>query len=457
MAHTDDIAEKVADLLIDQTARAANTGLDISHKAAKSLGVLTQKGLNKLLEDSKKSKELKRLLGIEGEITPAEMSELVKHLSLRSSTIRVTDSDARDFENLLRQNHVLYAKMNIKDDNAKMFIFLNHDREKISNLGTVMRANRGLVTEVRPDLYINQLAPENVQVIDGLDAVELELFRHYSRYEKLLYTAIQRGDKFSIVFEDKEEEKARKALLHTGWDLTGYNGARNREQIEYRLKGRTAIRIAIDEAERELFIVNKNRPSEYINITSEDFASYKQGKKIASVPRSNPDFYTRCLSAAEGMDGAVILTADEFHPDMTPEELADRRTIDLFAAQYEELLEMDHQNSLISLVAMKSGMDDDYNATWGLWDPSVSYSEFSGYEYIMDDEERDAREQEFEHFKKAAYYVQDNYDVQSVHLDERSVDFLIQKAEEKRKSQSYPGPARTESQKQAEQEESFDM
>lgn len=450
MAHTDDIAEKVVDLLVDQTARAATTGLDVGKQLAQGAGVLTQKALEKLLKKSKEDKELHKLLGVEGEITPAQMTELVKKLGLKSSTVRVANSDSQEYETLLRQNRVMYAKMNIKDDNAKMFIFLNQDREKIQNVATILQANRGMVTEVKPDLYFNQLAPENVRLVDGLDRAEMELFRHYARYESLLFTAIRQGDKYSVVFENKDEPKARKALLHVGWDLTGFNGARNREQIEYRLKGRTAVNIAIETGERDVYVVSKNRPQDYIAITDEDLSIYKQGKKLSTVSRSHPDFYTRCMSALEGMEGGVILTENQFRTNLTREELEDYRTIDLFDRQYDELMEMDHQNSLIDLVAMKSSLDDDHDATWGLWDPSVSYSEFSGYEFFMDDEEREAREVEFEHFKKAAYYAQDNYAMQDVHLDEKNVDFIIMKAEEKRKAQSGPDRSRGREEKEPE-------
>ena len=100
------------------------------------------------------------------------------------------------------------------------------------------------------------------------------------------------------------------------------------------------------------------------------------------------------------------------------------------------MIQMDEANRLANLVAMKAGLDNDHNATWGLWDPSVSYSEFATYEYITDEDERDARVHEFDHFKQAAYYSEYHHVTYDVDLQEKNVDYIIAKAEEKRRQQS---------------------
>ena len=445
MAHTEDIAEKVAGLLLDQTARAANFTIDTGTTLVKGAGVLTRQSLEKLTKQSKKNKEMEMLSKIEGEVSALQLNEFAKHLGLASSTVRVATSDVKDYETLLRQNGVMYAKADVKDDDAKLFIFLTQDQDKIQNVYEVLNANRGRLTEVKPDLYIKNLAPENVRVVDGLDPVEMELFRQYARYEGLLFTALQRQDKYALVYSAEDEKKARNALLHVSWDLTGYNGARNREQVMYRLMGRSAAMISAEEGRRELYIVSRENPGNFVEITSEDYAVYKNNKKVSSVARGTPDFFTRCMAAIDGIASAVVLDEQAFHHGMTPEELEGYHTLDLHARDYDMLLEMNEQNSLINLAIMKSGLDDEHNATWGLSDPSVSYSDFASYEYIMDDEEREARAVSFEHFRDAAFYGEGRYTVQDIHLDEKNVDYIIAKAEAKQKgfNQSTPQRAHT--------------
>ena len=450
MAVTDDIPEKVADLLLEQTARAATTAVNTTASMVEGAGVITNDVLQKIYKDL----QTRKLLGKTGEITPLEMTDLIKKLHEKSSTVRVDDRDARDYEELLKQQDLLYAKMDIKDDAAKMFVFLNRDMEKIENIATVLSARRGKVNEVQADLYFKSLAPDNVRLVDGLDPAEMELFRHYSRQEGLLYTVLPRDGKYAVLYGTEEEKKARKTLLHVGWALTSADGARIREQVEYHLEGRSMLQIEAEQAEHEFYLVNQKYPGHFIHITLDELEVYKGGKRLSTLSRGRSDFVDRCMALCESMQSAVVLQKEEFHPGMTREELQNHRTLELLPADYDEMIEMDHQNDFINLVALKSGMDDEHNATWGLWDPSVSYSEFSAYEFIMDEEERDAREREFEHFKSAAFYAKDHYLEQEIHLDEKNIDYIIAQAEEKRKRYLEAG-AKYQSSKEQENEPLF--
>lgn len=440
MAQTDDIAEKVADLLLDQTARAANFTYDTGATLVQGVGVMADKTFKNLSEKAQKHAELLKLLSVQGEITPTQMDLLAERLGLGSYTNKVTNSDAEEYETLLRQSGIMYAKMAIKDDNAKMFIYLNRDTDKVLKIAEAYKAKRGSLFEVRPDVYFNSLAPENVRLADGLDAVELALFRKYSRLEEILYTAIKRGDKYAIVYSAADEQKAKKALLHVAWDLTGHNGARNREQVVYHLAGYDSVRLSALDAQRELYIVSNRDPGNYAHITADDLSIFNQHKNVRSIPRNSPDFFEKCRTLVEGIDGAVVLDEQQYDPALTAEDLSRFPTIDLHDPQYDILVEMEMQNRLINLVSMKSAMDDEHNDHWGLSDPSVSYSEFSGYEYIMDSEEQEARAAEFEHFKQAAFYGDGRFIVQDVHLDEKNVDYIIAQAEAKR-SNYYMEPA----------------
>lgn len=436
MASTDDIAREVVNILLEQVLKGAGMAVDVAPKAWKGLKDFASVNISQLTEMIKRDQEFKKMANTEGEISVAQMNEYIRRFSERSSSFSVGDADAKDYDQLLKEQGVVYAKWDMKDDNCKQYMVLNKDLEKVENATKILMARRGQVTELNAKLYFNSLSPDQVHVVEGLSAAEMELFRHYAREQGLLFTVITKREGDMVVCSKKDIKKARRALLNTGWALTSANGAKIREQIEYRLEGRTAINIAAEEGQRELYIVSRNDPSQFVHISSEDYAVYKHNKQISTSSRSDPDFYAKCISSCEGLIHPVVMSAEQFYAGFTQDELQNAPTIDLFPEGYDDQMEMDEVNRLINLVALKSGLDNEHNATWGLWDPSVSYAEFAAYENIQDQEEREGREYTFNHFKKAAFYSQDNHDSYDVDMKEKSVDYIIAKAEEKRRQQA---------------------
>lgn len=436
MAGTDDIAREVLKLLFEQILKASGLAADVIPKALQGLGDFSSTTMSGLLDELKKDRDLQKLLGLEGEISMTEMTDIVHRFGERSQAIQIGDADAADYEGLLKEQGVPYAKMDRKDDNCKTFVFLTKDLEKVENATRILQARRGQVTELNPKLYFNGLSPDQVHVVEGLSAVETELFRHYAREEGLLYTLIPKREGDIMVCNVSDAQKARRALLYTGWALTGANGARVREQVEYRLAGRSAMNISAEEGERELCIVSKTNSGHYVKITADDFELYKNDKKVSSVPRSDPDFYAKCIATCESLSHPVVMTAAQFQAGFTQEQLQNAPTIDLFPVVHDDVIEKDQANRLANLVSMRQGRDAASDATWGISDPSVSYSAFSAYENIIDAEELEAREHEFEHFKSAALFSQQNHTTYDVDMKEKSVDYLIAKAEEKRRQQT---------------------
>lgn len=431
-----DVAKQVADLLLDQGVKISPAVAQLIMVLFEGFGGITSVSLGQVVDKIKENKDLKQLMDMEGEISAEKLTDIVKRFSENSLSVNVADRDAKEFDELLKEQGVLFAKADRKDDNCKLYMYLNRDRDKVENATQILQARRGLATELNAKLYFNNLSPDKVHVVEGLSAVELELFRHYARKDGLLFTTISRKEGEMIVCSVEDEKKARKALLYTGWALTGPNGARVREQVEYRLAGRTAINIAAEEGSKELYIVSRNDPGSFVHISADDFVVYKHNKQIGAGSRNDPDYYAKCLSSCDALAHPVILTQEQFQFGVTAEELEQAPSIDLFPVFYEDMVEIDQINRLTNLVARKAALDDEGNATWGIHDPSVSYSAFASYENIMDAEEREAREYEFEHFKQAALYSQQNHTSYDVSMKEKSVDYIIARAEAQRRQQS---------------------
>lgn len=452
MAYTEDIPEKVADLLLDQAPRAAGVALTVGEQTARGIGAMTENALNKITQKRKAKNQMEQLRNLKGEISVPSMNELIRTLGMKSRTIRIADSDAKDFDELLRKQHVVYTKMTSKDDDATMYVFLERDQKEVEAARTALFAHRGQVQELQPDLYFSNMAPDNVRSINGLDAVETALFRHYAREQGLLFTVLNRGDKNLVVYDQKDRAKANKALGYMSWDLTGANGAKYRKQVEYHLEGHNKIRMCIEEAERELYIVSRDNASNFIRLTSADYTLYKAGKPVATYERAlTPDFETRVMAACDGLRGPMVLDVDDFVEGMTFDDLMDFPTMDLHVPDYEGEVEQSKVNGLANLIAMKYAIDNEGNTPWGVADPSISYSEFSGFEFIMDTDEREARAREFEHFVKSNFYGQDHYEMEDIKLDTKSVDYIIAQAEKKRDAQAGPAPERKEPARTTEQ------
>ena len=438
MAYSDDIAEKLFQMFLEQGSRAGSFVLDTGYNTVKSVGSMTRAFLEEYLKNAADKGEIEALKSLTGEVDMLRMNEVIKRLGLSSNTMSVADCDANDFEQLLKQQDILYAKFNMTSDNRKVFVYLNKDSSKVKEAADMLYAMRGMVSEVPPNMYFKNLAPETVRTVDGLDEVETELFRHYARQQGFLYTFIpQENGKNLLVFGKDDAYKARRSLLNVGWDLTGANGALYRKQVEYRLEGHNKIRYAIDEAERELFIVSRDRPDTYVHVTASDYTLYKAGKAITNVDRGHPDFDIRCLAACDSLDNPVVLEAHEFTPDLTAETLQARQTIDIHVPDYDEIAEM-HRVSVFADLAVKEGLDNEDNAPWGIGDPSISISEFSGMEFITDTDEREELRDEFERFKNAAWYAKEHYRTDEIKVDQRNLDFIIAKAEAKKRAAGEP-------------------
>ena len=224
MAVSDDISEKVANVLFEYLLRSANYVTDTAPNAIGAVGKAGEKAFSSVESFAKellKQADSKRYLEKDGEISAAEMNQAVKRLQSRARTIRIGDSDAKDFEAMLHAEKVLYAKIDMRDDNCKMFMYMDKDEEKIDSVSTALHARRGTITELAPNLFIRALQPAQTLTVQGLDNVELELFRHYARETGALFTVVSRPDGNMLVVPAEDAQKARRALTYAGWVLTG--------------------------------------------------------------------------------------------------------------------------------------------------------------------------------------------------------------------------------------------
>jgi len=450
MTPIDDVAEKIGDVLLNESVKAGAAISDTMPLIANSLASATKHTIDRLRTQIREDRDMRRLLGLEGEVSEAEMNEAIRKLGQRSSTVSVSDADAKEFAQLLEERKVLFARLDKTDDNCKLFVFLNRDIEKVHDAVQLMQARRGLVTELNPQLFFNSLHPEKVKEIEGIDRVELEIFRHFARKEGLVFTAmLNRDGKFSIYHEtdDKSQSKANLIMTQMSWMLSGPMREQIRQQIENRIAGRNTLEASLDDPQKELFVVSKTDPTSFIHITENDFTQYKKGEKISSLPRSREDFPEKCMAYCDGLERPVVLAPDDFRSDLTVTDMSKYPTMDFLSHGYDEIRETEKLNELISLVCMKAGIDNENNAGITLWDSSVSFSAFAENEAYADDTARDRAEADYERLQEAAEYPKKRFIISELTMDDKDINYIIARAEEKQRAQTAPfGKDRTDRQ-----------
>lgn len=473
---SDDISAKVAAMLFEQIVRGLDFGTDLAADLYKLTGATFSNGVESLkkagtqLRAALGEKKYDELINSAGKIPLGQMDELLEHCEINSKTIKIADENADRFEQLLNKEKVLYARVDLKEDNCKMFVFLDISLDSVNRAAKLMNAERGAVTELSPDLFAQTDITSSLREVAGLDNVELELFRHYAKQKSgLFFTVLPgRNNNNTLIINTSNKnaaQAAQRTMTEVGWALSGgiegERGDRVRKQVEYRLAGRTSILQSIDDAQKELYIVNKNDPSQFVHISRDEFEIYKANnllKKVTKLENNHEDFREECLSACEKIPNAVVLSSKEVENGISREMLADRPTMELFPEDFNEVHEhqmmddmiylvqeglkdrrrrqdaMDKDNARIRTVGDKMDLDDEGNSGISVWDESVSYSEFAQYEFLSDEDQRRSREYQFEHFKDAAFYSKRNFETEDYKALDNDIDVIIANAEQKRRA-----------------------
>ncbi len=441
MAINDDIAEKIGDILLNESAKAGAFVTSTIPPAVSGITTATKHTIERLRTQLKNDKDLRRLMGLKGEVSETEMNEAVRKLGLTASTVHVADADSKEFAELLEERKILFARMDKTDDNCKLFVFLSRDSDRVKEAIDLMQVRRGLVTEINPQLFFNGMRPEKVKEISGLDRVELELLRHFARKEGLVFTAMLNPDgKFSVYHdaEDRFQSKANLIMAKISWMVTGPKREQVRKQLEDRIAGRSSIQNSIDDPQKELYIVSAANPASFVHITEKEFTQYKKGEKVSSCDRKHNAFSERCMAYCDSLERPVVLAPDDFRTDLTVTDMAKYPTTDFLSHGYDEAQEMEKLNDLITLVCMKAGLDNENNAGITLWDSSVSFSTFSANETYADEAARDKAEEDFCRIKETAEYPKTHFTIEEISMDDKDINYIIARAEEKRRTQAAP-------------------
>lgn len=464
---SDDIAEKVSDLLMDLFFQGGNRFLDSIPNVAKraeDLKNLTSKGLLHAIDYGKYQNELRELYNTKGEVSQDELQSLRKKFDLGLRTLAVADTDVNDFAKILDQRGVLYAKVNLEHKDYHFFSYPEEYMPEVLEATKVLEAKRGLVTELPADLYVSTLAPDEITLMRGLDKEKLELFRHFAREEGLLFSVLPEDNEHRYVMFAKEDKvKAENAMLKVGWTLTGRHGGEMYEQLRTRVKMRETLLDGIRDPQKFLCVVSTKWPENRIELNEEGFTVFKGKNLVLKKERSEEDFEDALLRQVEGLSEPALFTQEEFlkldlNDRDSVKEKSRHKSMALFTENYHEVIEMNSLAEFKNIVSSKivvqeleGGADHDY--TFGITSPDMDLSGFAHSEYITaDEEEIEARKLALEHFKEAALYRRENHEMTDVNTNVKDLDYIISQAEAKRERRTMEEPVRSKAKEQSNDE-----
>lgn len=203
-------------------------------------------------------------------------------------------------------------------DDSKMIMFSDSDSKEVLKAINILKAQRGLISEMDVESFALATEDESLSAAFNIDEAELECIRYHSREIAFPYAVIETQDGPSIVFKENDTERVNEVLEKTAFNLSGEQGALVREQIEYKIKGRQEVNIALADAEREFTIVDRKHPENYFTATADDFIYYKNNKELSRVPRTESGAVEAAYQKLEGLTEPVLLKKNEF--ELNPDE-----------------------------------------------------------------------------------------------------------------------------------------
>lgn len=382
-----------------------------------------------------------------GETTFQKFYEVMKR-GEKALSIRVDDATANDYKRFLKEQKKLFVCIDDLQTNSKIFLFREKDRKAVEKIQALVETIHYSQTEIEPKDFLNGFSNQDISTLSGLDMTAVELFRYHMKSDPALFSVVNDGEgMYSILFKPEDLKKVKHALHHANWNLQGGSRELVREQVAYRLKGRSEIALSFEDATKEFYIVSKNNPKNYIHISEKEITYYKNEHALSTVSREDPQFKEKGWDLIDCISTPALFQADEFSKNLGQRQavLDSKPALTEFPERYLEQEEMMKYNRLMELVAVKMGMDNEHQADWGLYDTSVSYSEYNSREVMTDtdveeQEYQRAKEREFEQMKKAYKDTEQQFVSETLFVDRNSLDYVIEKITKQREAQKHQQP-----------------
>lgn len=416
--------------VISNTEKAFEFTFDKAESATRGLITLMIQHARKRAEQGEPGES-------ENEKVLLEMKKRVEKNHEEMRNVLVADEDAEAFAEKLRENNVLFVARDIEQDDAKMFVFLSGDEFTVERALTSLMADRGFVSEMDAETFLDTRTQNGVGTVDGLDDAELEAFREYARKEELPFAKITVAANHNvIIYEPEKADETKRTLAAAVWALSGPRGEEARRTLGSRAEARRELYKAIED-KKEHVIVSVRNKDHLVLLDEREASLYKNGQLVSSVSRENKDFFEKTLQMTDGLGDVAVLNKGEyalngtkeklkavFHEETATEKAPKGMTNDQLAEHYEE------RNERRRLIEEKMALDDENQNPFWIFDNGYSYSEATTNERI-DDRDDDLRD-DMETVNKVQLRLKEMDVEETVPEAPRGLDAIIARATQRR-------------------------
>ena len=220
------------------------------------------------------------------------------------------------------------------------FFFMDKDKEKVENAFAICAYKRNYINVLPPAaFFLLYDDKKDISVVDGLDQIELRVFRELAQKHGLGYTEMLNGEDsdkdsipgtYKVVCAKEDADKMRSIMRMVTWSITGESSkpikekVLERESILAELKKlieegvKDGAQIFIDESanritvENAKYIVNALRSNQYIKVSAKGFSVFKGSGEGLFVAKSDPDYEEKLEDAMAEFQDAVIFDSVEW-------------------------------------------------------------------------------------------------------------------------------------------------
>lgn len=354
------------------------------------------------------------------------------------NTMLVPEEDAIELKKRLDDKDVLCFSVDNLHDDAKLFWYMSDDVQKFADVVSVFQAEKGLLTELNPQLFLDNFAKDGVGTISGLDKTDLEVFRNFAKVNRLVFssTPSDEPNKYIVVYDPKDTDTVKKTMASVIWALSGSKGKELRVQMGLYLKNKLELHKTLLEPEKEYYIVSTTSPDVYVHLTANELTYYKKGNKVLEVARSDSEFVERGMRAFDGMGQTVALSREEYEQFIKDNVLDKEALKKLVEEKAKGAPNLDaikeaqkEQNERLERLESKMALDDENTAGFWIYDDSIEFASSGTYEDLEDVDEQ-TREDVADAKQQAKEY-------KFFEVENRNIDYLISQAEKHRRQQSH--------------------
>lgn len=439
--------------VFENTEKAFEFTADLAGKAAVKLGnkaVQVSRGILNLLIDNARKRAERNEPGADSDANAlGKMGKRIEKNHEILHTLNVADEDVDELTQKLQEAGVLYVKLDIAEDDAKCLLYLSGDDYAVNKAMTSLMVDRGLVTEMDPEEFLDTRAKTGVGTVDGLDGAELEAFREYARKEKLPFAKVPVDeDHHIVVYEPEKSEKVKKVLAAAVFALSGDRGKDLRGALEAEATSRRTLYRALEDRKEHVIISTKNR-DHFVLVDDREAVLYKNGKRVSDVSRENPQFFEKALQMADGLGESAVFDKGEyalsgsrdelkvaFHEERLKEKIEGRASNDQLRNYYEE------QNERRRLIEEKMALDDENQNPFWIFDGGYTYGDATVHEGIDDrDGEQKEETEDVDRVKRRLSAMEIE---ETLAATPRGIDAIIARAEQRKSEATNAQAEKTE-------------